>query len=101
MVDPRIRTHTFKIGRLQYLLTAFACLSCHHSYWASLPSELLLDIMGEGDEVGIEEGGEVCRGAEDGASLVSEDILDFATDERGDGGIVGHCMVIRIKWGCL
>ena len=42
--------------------------------------DLSLYFMGEGDEVGVEEGREVSGGTEDGASLVSEDILDLTPD---------------------
>lgn len=38
--------------------------------------ELALEFMGEGNKVGVEEGGEVSGGAQGGASLVSEDFLD-------------------------
>ena len=57
--------------------------------------ELSLKFEGDGRDEGVMGGRIKVFGAEKGEGFSFEEILDLAPDERSDGCLVGHCVLVR------
>ncbi len=63
--------------------------------------ELSLKLVGDGEDEGVVGGRVKVSGAEKGEGFSFEEILDLAPDERSDGCLLGHCVLVRKEVECL